>query len=177
MDLLLAAKQFATLHHVIRKGQLYGVLPYTHHLQAVEMTLRELGESRDFMLAAAWLHDVVEDTDVKIRDIEENFGEEVAHVVFAVTAEGGALRSVKNAVTYPKIRAAGPDAIRLKLADRLANVRNGGSMGKKYAKEYPDFRHALRDPNDRFNYKAWIFLDDEIDHILGETKWCTDPYV
>lgn len=171
MDLVLAAKQFATLHHVIRKGQLYGVLPYTHHLEYVERVLRELGEVRPHMFAAAWLHDVVEDTDVKLRDIEENFGEEVSFLVGCVTSEPGPNRKTRNALTYPKIRAGGPDAVRLKVADRIANVRMGGGSAKMYAKEHDEFRHALRDPECKQNWKSWVILDGEIDDVLGETKF------
>lgn len=173
MDIVQAAKQFATLHHVIRKGQLYGVLPYTHHLADAERILLDLGENRSHMLAAIWLHDVVEDTDVKARDIEENFGEEIARLVGAVTSEQGENRKIRNALTYPKIRKAGPDAVRLKLADRLANVKNGGGSGKMYVAEYADFRHALRDENDKMNWKAWVWLDGEIDKAIGEVRWLT----
>lgn len=173
MDQLTAARQYATLHHVIRKGQTYGVLPYTHHLLDVENVLREFGEVREELLVAAWLHDIVEDTDVKLRDVEENFGQEVARLVGAVTSEEGPNRKTRNALTYPKIRAAGPDAVRLKLADRLANVQSGGSSGQMYAREHGDFRHALRDPEDRLNWKLWVNLDGEIDTILGEARWLT----
>lgn len=172
MDPLSFAKSYATTHHVIRKQQLYGVLPYTHHLAAVEAVLREYGSS-DELLIAAWLHDIVEDTDVKIRDIEENFGSTVATLVAAVTSEPGPNRKTRNALTYPKIRETGPEAIRLKLADRIANVCSGGSSKQMYAKEHGDFRHALRDPNDKLNWKMWVRLDGEIDTILGEEKWLT----
>lgn len=173
MDSLAAAKSYATLHHVIRKGQLYGNLPYTHHLQAVEETLVYFCEQRLFMRMAAWLHDIVEDTDVKHRDIEENFGEEVARLVLAVTSEDGPNRKVRNALTYPKIRAAGPDAIRLKLADRLANVTNGGGSVKMYSREHSEFRFGLFDPLDRDNSLMWLTLDREIDIVDGVTaNWC-----
>ena len=163
MDQITAAKQFATLHHVIRKGQMYGVLPYTHHLQAVEEILREFGESRVMILTAAWLHDVIEDTDVKLRDIEENFGEDVALLVGAVTSEPGDNRKMRNALTYPKIRSAGPLAVRLKLADRLANVKSGGGSLKMYIKEYADFRHQLFNVNDILNVPMWNMLDKLMD--------------
>lgn len=164
MDQLSSAKTYAVLHHVIRKGQLYGVLPYTHHLQDVENTLRRFGEYSNEMMVAAWLHDIVEDTDVKIRDIEENFGEDVASLVGAVTSEEGPNRKVRNALTYPKIRAAGSRAIRLKLADRIANVSSGGGSVKMYAKEYPDFRHALFIADDHDNRPMWAVLDQLMNH-------------
>lgn len=171
MDPLSFAKSYATLHHVVRKGQLYGVLPYTHHLAAVENEPIRHNIFDEEERIAAWLHDIVEDTDVKIRDVEENFGEEVAKLVFAVTSESGPNRKTRNALTYPKIREAGTKAIRLKLADRLANMRSGGSSLKMYLKEYPEFRHALfigpGDPRfDTTNECMWR----DLDHIAEWNK-------
>ena len=171
MDQLSSAKTYAVLHHVIRKGQLYGVLPYTHHLQDVERVVRRFGKFLDNeMLTAAWLHDIVEDTDVKLRDVEENFGEEVAALVGAVTSEDGPSRKVRNALTYPKIRAAGPRAIHLKLADRISNVSAAGGSMSMYAREYPDFRHALYNGNDCFNSDMWVKLDELIENINGSKR-------
>lgn len=174
MDPLASVKSFATLHHVIRKAQMYGVLPYTHHLQAVEDVLYEFGEERLELQQAAWLHDVVEDTDVKVRDIRENFGERVAELVAAVTSEDGVNRKVRNALTYPKIRAAGDDAIRLKLADRIANVRNGGGSAMMYANEHAEFRHQLFVPDetcdDTITFTMWTYLDNMVERIKESMK-------
>ena len=165
MDPLTFAKSYATLHHIVKKGQMYGVLPYTHHLQAVEGVLREFGETRTELLVAAWLHDIVEDTDVKIRDIEENFGEEVAHLVEGVTSEPAPNRKTKVALTLPKTREHGVDAICLKLADRIANVRSGGASLGMYVKEYPGFRHALYSQG-TINDRLW----EELDRLMGFNK-------
>lgn len=165
MDPLTFAKSYATLHHVIRKGQLYGVLPYTHHLAAVEQVLRYFNEENNDILIAAWLHDIVEDTDVKLRDIEENFGPNVAHLVGAVTSEEGPNRKTRNALTYPKIRKAGSDAVALKLADRIANVNSGGSSFPMYQKEHDDFKFALYDSNHK-NDNMW----DQLDYLIRGNK-------
>lgn len=171
MDPLTFAKSYATTHHVIRKGQLYGVLPYTHHLAAVEQVLVQYFVYDPNERIAAWLHDIVEDTDVKIRDVEENFGEEVSNLVWAVTGDPSIDRKARNALVYMKIRDGGIKAIRLKLADRIANMRNaaanGGSMLKKYRKEYPDFRHALYTDLDTTNLCMWHELDKIVEF---ETK-------
>ncbi len=163
MDQLSAAKSYATLHHVVRRGQLYGLVPYTHHCQDVERVMVRFGEDRLVLRVCAWLHDIVEDTDVKMRDIEENFGEEVALLVGAVTSEEGPNRKVRNALTYPKIRAIGPDAVRLKLADRIANIENGGSSVKMYVREYPEFRFNLFRDDDAMNASMWSHLDGLIE--------------
>lgn len=149
MDLLTQAKAFATRKHVLDNQQLYGhVLPYTHHLQDVERVLIRFDITHEVMLTAAWLHDLVEDTagrhnEVRARDVEELFGEDVAKLVAAVTSEPGPNRKTRNPLTYPKIRAAGQDAVALKLADRIANIEFGGRASKMYRDEYKDFCHGL----------------------------------
>lgn len=153
MDLITAAKRFATQKHVWDNKQEYqNCVPYTHHTAAVEQVLIEFGfRSDENLRVASWLHDVIEDTrgrpnEVKVRDIEEIFNEDVATLVDAVTTVEGPNRAMRNAATYPKTRNAGPRAIVLKLADRIANVRAGGRVGM-YLKEHPDFRHALHLPH------------------------------
>jgi len=173
MDRLAYAKFYAAKKHA---GQDYGVLPYTHHLQEVEVVLREFGPtdtatlkyseecpSWEDMFVAAWLHDVVEDTNAKLRDIEELFGETVARLVGAVTAEVAPNRKMRTALTYPKTREAGRFAVRLKLADRIANVSNGGGSVKMYITEYPDFRRALYTPGE--NEDMWSHLDKIMDGV------------
>jgi (p)ppGpp synthase/HD superfamily hydrolase len=140
-DPLRWAKFFAVIKH--GNQQYSGCLPYSHHLAAVESVLRRFGETSERMLTAAWLHDVVEDTGTKLKEISEFFGDDVAELVGAVTNEPGPNRKVRNALTYPKIRDASPSALILKLADRIANVEQGGKLVDMYRKEYVDFRRAL----------------------------------
>jgi len=169
MDLITSAKLFATTKHVLDNHQLYGnILPYTHHLQAVEQVLiRFCFQNDENLRAAAWLHDVVEDTqgkanEVRARDLEELFNEDVANLVSAVTSENGPNRKTRNALTYPKIRETGARAIALKLADRIANVEYGGGALVMYRKEYANFRHALFVP-----YTAEVAAEDDINPVPG----------
>ena len=145
MDPLRHVKFFAAVKHA---GQAYGSgLPYTHHLAAVEQVLRRFNIADENLLIAAWLHDVVEDTETKLKEVEEMFGPEVARLVHAVTNEDGPNRKTRHALTYPKIREAGENAIRLKLADRIANVESGGNLVGMYKKEHEDFKRALYTAN------------------------------
>lgn len=168
-DPLRFAKFFATTKH---GNQQYGGLPYTHHLMSVELVLRRFQEDverykkdgsaaveadEECMLIAAWLHDVVEDTTTKVKEIAELFGDRVAELVGAVTNEPGPNRKVRAALTYPKIRSV-PGAVRLKLADRIANVENGGKLVEMYAKEYEDFKRALYTKGQYED--MWAHLDD-----------------
>jgi (p)ppGpp synthase/HD superfamily hydrolase len=153
LDPLRWYKFYATVKHGDQK---YGFLPYTTHLAAVENVLRRFNISDTILLGAAWLHDVCEDTGTKIKEIEELFGEETASVVGAVTNEKGDNRKIRAALTYPKIRT-NKKAVTLKLADRIANVENGGSLVTMYKKEYEDFKRALYTKNE--NEEMWARLD------------------
>lgn len=141
IDPLIVARYYAAQAHA---GQTYGVLPYTHHLQEVEATVREFfGVSDEQLLVAAWLHDVLEDTDRKPKHIAEIFGQGVADLVVAVTDVPAENRKARKALTLPQIRKAGDRAIALKVADRLANVRHGGRLVEMYKREHGDFKREL----------------------------------
>lgn len=129
------AREFAVAAH---GDQRYGDRPYVEHLAAVVDVLEEFGFSDEYV-AAGWLHDVVEDTDVTEADIQAAFGEQVAKLVSAVS--GGGNRETHVASIYEKIEAY-PDAAFLKLADRIANVEacaRGDKHSIRYAREHPRF--------------------------------------
>lgn len=136
------ARDFALEKHA---HQRYGERPYTVHLAAVREVLSWAGWGDAHPLAAAaWLHDVVEDTGVSREEVRERFGEEVERLVWAVTGVG-ASRKERNQDAYAKIRAC-PEAAILKLADRIANVEASLSVPDKlvmYRREFPGFEEAL----------------------------------
>ncbi|MCA9299128.1 MAG: bifunctional (p)ppGpp synthetase/guanosine-3',5'-bis(diphosphate) 3'-pyrophosphohydrolase, partial [Phycisphaerales bacterium] len=69
--------------HQLRKD---GHTPYVAHVYRVAMTVRHVFGCDDLAtLAAAVLHDTIEDTDTDFDDIEEAFGTEVALLVAALT--------------------------------------------------------------------------------------------
>ena len=76
------AKQYAEQKH---QGQLHGTRPFMMHLNEVVGALHEFGYLDDDLTAAAWLHDVVEDTPVEIEEIYEVFGERIGDLVDALT--------------------------------------------------------------------------------------------
>lgn len=148
----------ATHEHVIKRHQIYGVLPYTHHLDKVELVLRRFGYGdNEVLMVSAWLHDIMEDCEVKKKTIEEIFGTDVADAVWRVTNESGENRKIRSLLTYPKIRGSETSII-LKLADRIANVENGGSMLGAYRKEYDDFKRGIYTPG--IAEEMWKHLDE-----------------
>ena len=141
------AKAYATLKH---SGQIHGTRPFTSHLTEVVNALHEFGHQDDDLTAAAWLHDVVEDTEVVIEDIYDAFGKRVGDLVDALTDGDGATRiekKMKPYATIPIIKG----AVLVKLADRIANVRHTVMEGKTaeryfntYKNEHLGFTAALR---------------------------------
>ena len=102
--------------------------PYIIHPVAVADLLRDIGASAA-VIAAGFLHDVVEDTDVSLEEIEAHFGREVRHLVEGVTKLGGihfTNRTEAQAENLRKMFLAMASDIRVvlvKLADRLHNMR------------------------------------------------------
>ena len=154
------AIEFAERAHGLQK---YGDLPYTEHLHDVFSTLLEFGwYDDDDLLAAAYLHDVLEDTSTTVAELEAQFGMPVAALVEMVTNEPGRNRAERHAKTYPKIR--GAETIALKLADRISNARcaakNRPDLLLMYRAEYPEFQVALRHQSTNAHAGMWAALDD-----------------
>lgn len=103
-------------------------LPYIAHPAAVASILVQAGVTDPNIIAAAWLHDVVEDTDVTIEDITEQFPEEVVHLVDAMSetkqdAAGTKLPwAERKAHHIRKMADATEDAKAIMLADKLHNM-------------------------------------------------------
>ncbi len=102
--------------------------PYFSHPVAVAEILVDLKLDQNSIITAL-LHDVVEDTDVNLEDIENEFGEEIAKLVDGVTKLGkiGAISANERvAENFRKLTLAMSQDIRVllvKLADRLHNMR------------------------------------------------------
>jgi GTP diphosphokinase / guanosine-3',5'-bis(diphosphate) 3'-diphosphatase len=102
--------------------------PYVSHPVAVATILAELGLD-DVTVAAALLHDAVEDTGVTLDDLESKFGRDVAHIVDGVTKLERLQfdsKEAQQAATMRKMLVAMAKDLRvllIKLADRTHNMR------------------------------------------------------
>jgi len=133
-----------------------GIFPYHKHLDDVVDVLKRFGFSGKYIVAG-YLHDIIEDTALSYNKVKKYFGDEVAEMVYCVTDELGRDREEKKRKTLPKT-ASNPDAIILKLGDRIANIEHGGKIDM-YRKEYLQFKGALilNTPND--GLKMWAHLE------------------
>lgn len=134
----LLAKRVIDLAFEKHAGQLYGDgSPYTDHLARVAE--RFYPASNEW--AAAWLHDIVEDTDVTLPEIGRWFGPEIERIVWHLTKIGPATKQY-----YERIYGS-HDSRRVKLADLQDNLahciinldarpneRDWMGMAKRYAR-------------------------------------------
>ena len=108
--------------------------PYIMHPIAVaKIVCNEIGLGST-SICAALLHDVVEDTDYTVEDIENIFGPKIAQIVDGLTKISGGIfgdRASAQAENFKKLLLTMSDDIRvilIKIADRLHNMRTLGSM-------------------------------------------------
>ena len=108
--------------------------PYILHPIAVaKIASQEIGLGST-SICAALLHDVVEDTDYTVEDIEQNFGKKIAQLVEGLTKISGGIfgdKASAQAENFRKLLLTMSEDIRvvlIKMADRLHNMRTLGSM-------------------------------------------------
>src|SRR5262245_1013702 len=84
-DLVERARDYASAaHRGVGQLRKYTGQPYEEHLRRVAEVLATVTDDPE-MIAAAWLHDVVEDTPTTIEDVEQEFGRSVRELVDALT--------------------------------------------------------------------------------------------
>jgi (p)ppGpp synthase/HD superfamily hydrolase len=141
----------------------YGEEPYIEHPIRVAKLVRTVPHTSE-MICAAYLHDVVEDTPVSIRDINRKFGEKVALLVDELTDEyvkekyphlNRRKRKEREVVRQAKISKA---AKTIKLADVIDNTRdiiqNDLGFARRYIPEMAALTEALQGGNFRLFLKA-----------------------
>lgn len=179
------AKSFALEHH---GGQDHGCLKIGDHLEDVAAHVSSVARvdpslhmHHDKIVAAAWLHDVIEDTNVTQKSLFDAIGDAgfhsdeayfVSDLVHAVTDEPGKSRKERHLNTYWKIRAYEP-AVLVKLCDRRHNhersIKHGEIYAAMYAKEYDYFKFALWKP--RQYPELWSELDKQNKKLQEIVGW------
>ncbi len=103
--------------------------PYMAHPVEVARLLHAEGVADEALLAATFLHDVVEDTNHPLSEIRDRFGGEVAAVVEAMT-EDKSIEPYEARKDHHRdqVEAGGERAVLIYAADKLANLRDMRSL-------------------------------------------------
>lgn len=160
------ALDFATKAHgdQVRK---YTGEPYTNHLVEVMNIVRTV-KSDDSMLAAALLHDTIEDTSVTEADVKKEFGDRIAQLVVELTdiskPEDGN-RATRKAIDRDKLAKVSDDAQTIKLADLISNGKDIAINDPKFAKVFLNEKRQLLEVLDRGDST-----------LMKKAKWILDTY-
>lgn len=167
MELELKAKESATRVHT---GQLrkYTGTPYIEHPAAVVELVRSV-EHTEEMLAAAWLHDVVEDCGVTFGELCDYFGWGTYDLVYHLTdvshpTDGN--RQIRKQKDLDHLRQAPPEAKTIKLADIIDNTSSIVKYDPEFAKVYLEEKKSLLQVLREGNSILW----DRANKILSEQK-------
>lgn len=96
--------------------------PYANHLAEVAALVAAMAPGDFALLAAAWLHDVAEETAFTLGDIETLFGAEIAGLVGDVTDPAGLKGKLRRERQVTHTMNCGPRIKQLKLADKASNI-------------------------------------------------------
>lgn len=121
--LVVKAAQFAAQKHKgqIRKGR--DECPYIDHLKSVANVIAEVGGIDDpQIIAAAWLHDTLEDTETTSEELEATFGKRVRRLVEEVTDDKSLPKAERKQQQIQHSPELAPDAVLIKLGDKISNI-------------------------------------------------------
>lgn len=164
-------KEFAIRKHK-EVGQKYGGFDYDYHLQEVEdfgERFLHLIEEKDqeLVLAGIWGHDLIEDARVTYGELKNNFGEDLAEIVYCVTDMRGRTRADRHGGDYIKELSANRLAVFVKLCDVLANFSHSlttkSGLFDRYKNELPLLKEAL------YVEGEYDEMWERLEHIAGES--------
>lgn len=181
----LAQKHHGKINHV-RK---YTGEPYINHPAAVvDLMVRNCASPvSEEMIAAAWLHDTVEDTGLNLVEICFECGNTVALLVQQLTdvttlADGN--RKTRKAIELKRIQKISPDAKTIKLADLIDNaksiIEHDPKFAKIYMQEMGDLLEVLLDGDPSLYamasqiHQRWLY--DQTKQNIGEAYGIRGDY-
>jgi len=146
--------EYATNRH-LKVNHKYDNKDYSFHLNMVcdvaekFIYLVDVNE-RENVYCGCWVHDIIEDAREAYNDVLHNTNETIANLAYALTNEKGKNRSERASDKYYKEMQDVPNAVFIKLCDRIANITHsknqGSSMFEKYKKENDNFIKKLYRP-------------------------------
>ena len=149
MDIVRKAQVYAmAAHAAVGQRRKYTGEPYIVHPAEVAKIVAGVPGATPDMVAAAWLHDVVEDTGCTFNDIHMGFGIDIATLVVWLTdvskPEDGP-RWYRKKLDREHTAQAPAEAQTIKLADLISNTKSIMAHDEKFAKVYLEEKRMLLD--------------------------------
>jgi guanosine-3',5'-bis(diphosphate) 3'-pyrophosphohydrolase len=146
---ILRAIHFAARKHGDQRRKDEESSPYINHPISVSLLLAEIGGVSDpETLAAAILHDTLEDTVTIPDELEAAFGRRVRRIVEEVTDDKSLPKAERKRLQIEHARSLSPEAVLIKLGDKIANVLDvthspPADWSLERRKEYLDWAEAV----------------------------------
>jgi len=122
--LLSRAFHYACKCHALQRRKGAAAEPYVNHLADVARRVAEATGGADVnLIAAALLHDAIEDVGVTAADLEIAFGADIAGLVVEVTDDKSLEKAERKRLQVENAAGKSPQAKMIKLADKASNVR------------------------------------------------------
>ena len=149
--LVLKAAQFAAKKHTGQTRNDRDKSPYIDHPKSVARIISEVGGIDDpQILAAALLHDTLEDTETTSEELKSAFGKRVCRLVEEVSDNKNLPKEVRKQRQIEHAAMISADAVLIKLGDKISNVKDvtdtpPADWSLERRKEYLDWAEAVID--------------------------------
>lgn len=123
-----------------------GTTPYWKHLESVVSRLKNIGINDENVLCAAWLHDVMEHTDVTFDDIYQRFEQNVAVMVLSISKDKKLPKKDQETQYVQQLKNASWQAQIIKLCDissDLKNLQNSNWSRTRKSKQVKKMLHYI----------------------------------
>lgn len=164
-------------HAAMGQKRKYTGEPYIVHPRRVASLVSPyvLGEH---VIAAALLHDVVEDTPISLRQIHAEFGPSVAELVYHLTdrsrPEDGN-RAARKAIDRRHLAEAPADAQTVKLADLIDNTHDIVAYDRDFARVYLSEKALLLDVLTKGHPALWLLAKAQLEHANKALNFKGNP--
>lgn len=176
-----AAMVSRAAHQAVGQKRKYTNEPYWKHPEAVADMVRKVDGASEQMVAAAYLHDVLEDTQMTVLDLKELFGETVASYVHGLTDQftdpGLGNRAHRKALERDRLAAISPNAQTIKYADLIDNTCSIVGRDPGFASVYLVEKRRLlevMDKGDRVLYRMALDLletgTEKVNQFMAEHR-------
>jgi (p)ppGpp synthase/HD superfamily hydrolase len=177
-DVLLISRawNFASQRHVAQKRKGKAQEPYVNHLAEVAELVANATDGRDAnLVAAAVLHDTVEDTATLTAELESVFNSDIANLVAEVTDDKSLEKTVRKRLQVERAATKSERAKIIKLADKTSNLRSllkspPDDWSLQRRREYLDW--ALEVASGLRGANAWLEaqFDEAAEQLAAETR-------
>ena len=125
LTLLLKALSFAARKHRDQRRKDVEASPYINHpIELADVLVNEAGITDVDVLCAALLHDTIEDTKTTAKELEREFGPEIASIVVELTDNKMLGKGTRKRMQIAHAANASRQAKLVKLADKICNLRD-----------------------------------------------------